>query len=106
MTRFIETHKRNVAWVNEQIRICVMARRLLKGHKQSSYAWLIQHSDCNGHPELAPLKEAIAKHRESWNLRFGSYNLALIRDIFDLRHFVYQARTLKWKEQEYVSLKA
>lgn len=94
----IEQHQKNVAWANQQIRICLMARRLLKKYEQKDFGWLINNASEHNRPELLPLKEAI--NNESWRLRFQNHDLALIAVIFNAHLFVYEARLLKWKQEE------
>jgi len=96
---WIAIHQKNVAWANDQIRICLMARRLLKGQEQKNFDWLIRDANEHNRPELIPLKDAIEKYRESWRLRFQNYSLALLSTIFDIKKFIFEARSLKWEEQ-------
>jgi len=97
--RLIEQHQKNIVWINEQIRICLMARRLLKGEKEANYSHLIWSASEHHRPELLPLKEAV--NTEFWSLRFTSYGRALISTVFDVKHFIYEARLLKWKAEEH-----
>lgn len=97
---WIDLHKKNVTWANDQIRICLMARRVLKGIEQSKFSMLLHHANEHSDAELLPLKQAIAKYQDGWNLRFQNYSLGLLSEIFDVKTFIYEARTLKWKEQE------
>jgi coproporphyrinogen III oxidase len=100
MTReeWIEIHKKNVKWINEQIRICLMARRLLKGIEQKNFEHMIRNANEHHRPELLPLKEAL--QGEYFSLRFSSYDRGILGTIFDIHHFLYEARKLKWKEAE------
>lgn len=97
---WIEIHKNNVQWVNDQIRICLMARRLLKGREQKDFDLLITHATEHHNPELLPLKQAIAKYQAGWDVRFHSFSIGVLSEIFDTRKFIYEARCLKWKEEE------
>lgn len=97
---WIALHKKNVEWANDQIRICLMARHLLKGREQSKFSMLLHHANEHSDAELLPLKAAIAKYQDGWNLRFQNYSLGLLSEIFDTKKFIYEARCLKWKEQE------
>lgn len=94
----IELHNQNKAWVNQQIRICLLARRLLKGVHQNKYWQMIHDASEHHHPELLPLKTAT--DNECYRLRFENYNLGLLNEVFDIRKWIYEARALKWKEQE------
>ena len=99
----IKQHRKNVEWINGQIRICIMARRLLKGQPPKNYWWLIRDASEHVRPELLPLKALVfdsEAYRESYRLRFENYNLALLSEVFDIRKWLYEARALKWKEQE------
>ena len=77
-----------------------MARRLLKGSEQRNFFILIFHANEHHNSHRLPLKEAIAKHQDSWNLRFTNFSLGLLGEIFDVKHFITEARSLKWKEHQ------
>lgn len=96
---WIAQHKKNVAWVNEQIRICLMARRLLKGEQQKNFRYLIHNASEHNRPELLPLQAKI-KDDEFYSLRFQNYDRGILSNVFDIRKWLYEARTLKWKEAE------
>lgn len=101
MTReqWIAIHKKNVAWINEQIRICLMARRLLKDDFKKDFYRLIYNASEHCSPELLPLREKI-EHDEFYSLRFQNYNRGMLSNVFDIHKWLYEARTLKWKEAE------
>lgn len=105
MTRqdFIDQHRQNVEWVNGHIRICRLARRLLKGIAPSSYAWRIREANEPSNQELAPLKALIESepYRESYRLRFESYGSAILSTVFDVRKWIYEARMLRLRAQEF-----
>jgi hypothetical protein len=96
---WIAQHKKNVAWVNEQIRICLMARRLLKGEEQKNFSWLIRSASEHNRPELLPLREKI-ENNEFYSLRFQNYDRGILSNVFDIHKWLYEARALKWKEAE------
>lgn len=81
---WIDLHKKNVTWANDQIRICLMSRRVLKGIEQSKFSMLLHHANEHSDAELLPLKQAIAKYQDGWNLRFQNYSLGLLSEIFDI----------------------
>ena len=97
---FIDLHKRNTEWVNRQIRICLMVRRLLKNDKEEEFTRLIRNASENYRPELIPLKIEISKDQEFWNLRFQNSSLGLRSSIFDTKHFISEARKLKIERSE------
>lgn len=87
----ISQHRLNVAWANECIRACLLARRVLRDEKPEHYWVLIYHSTIHDRPELIPLKWAIDNFRE----RFNCYKKGLLGQVFDLRYFISEARALK-----------
>jgi hypothetical protein len=98
---WIAQHKKNVAWVNEQIRICLMARRLLYDDFKKDYYHLIHNASEHNRPELLPLREKVCvEHNEFFSLRFQNYDRGILSDVFDIRKWLYEARMLKWKEAE------
>jgi len=76
-----------------------MARRLFKGEDQKNFRHLIYSANEHNRPELLPLREKI-EHEEYFSLRFSSYDRGILGTIFDIHHFLYEARKLKWKEAE------
>ena len=98
--QWIAQHKKNVAWVNEQIRICLMARRLLKGEQKKDFYNLIRNASEHNRPELLPLREKVfVEHDEFYSLRFQNYDRGIMSDVFDIQKWIYHARELKWKEE-------
>jgi len=95
---WIEIHQKNRIWINQQIRICLLARRTLTNEPQKLFESLIQNSDSNNRPDLIPLRELT--NNPYWAGRFRNYNLGIIGTIFNVHHFVYQARLLNYNEEE------
>jgi hypothetical protein len=101
MTREVRIyyHQKAVAWVNEQIRLCLLARRVLKGYNPEKYYMHIVHATVHCGAELLQLREALFQN-PVWALRFESYRKGLINKVFDVTHYIAEARTLKIKQQE------
>lgn len=91
---FSEIHKQNVEFINQQIRTCLLARKLL-GKDQSKYRWQILNCDEHNRPEMLPLKAAT--NNEYWSYRFQNYDKGILGKIFDIRYFISQARILHLK---------
>ncbi len=97
-------HQRNITWVAAQIRICNMARRLLRPYEQQDFWQLLWKADTSNRPELLPLRRLVMEDEEFkdyYRQRFVNYALALCSKIFDTRKWLYEARALRWKTEEY-----
>jgi len=89
---WIEIHQKNKNWINQQIRICLLARHLIKNDPQKMFEFLIRKADSNNRPDLIPLRELTNDHY--WTERFQNYDKGIIGTIFNIKHFIFEARKL------------
>lgn len=83
----------NKQFLNECIRTCILARKVLKGLSPKWYSMHIFHAT-EGQEELFALKKMVNVHREFWALRFKSFDYGLISEVFALKYFISQRRLL------------